>query len=96
MRKALLTPFVIAGLLFLPSIAQAQSHYKYKTFREGYGVAANWIKYEKPEYWYSPSTGKLVSKKITAWCNGLTWENKRYKLSPNAVKGCVAAIKELG
>ena len=34
MSKALLTPFVIVGLLFLPSIAEAQPQYKYKTFRD--------------------------------------------------------------
>jgi hypothetical protein len=95
MRK-LLVAIVLTPLISFTPANGADFNYPNKTYKQGYDLVANWIKKgSSSESWYSPSTGKLVTKNITAWCKEFKFFNGP-KFTPNAVNGCVAAIKKFG
>lgn len=87
----LITPIVLVS----PAHA-ANFEYPNKTYKQGYDLVANLIKKgSTSEFWYSPSTGKLVIKNATTWCKNFKFFNGP-KFTANAVNGCVAAIKKFG
>jgi hypothetical protein len=95
MRKLLIAVILVSVFSFSPANA-ANSIYPNKTYKQGYDLVANSIKKGSvSEFWYSPSTGKLVTKNITTWCKNFRFFNGP-KFTPNAVNGCVAAIKKFG
>jgi hypothetical protein len=97
MTKVFLTPLLIAGFVMVSiTPSQAASNPPFTTYRQGYQQAESFWKYWKmPEYFFSPTTGKLNNSKILGWCKKFKYfdDDKYPAFQKGGVNGCVAAIK---